>query len=56
MKRATKHCAECCAKKETQKGLTFPQIKISMPRISAKMPFLNLGAFDMLFEANLIPA
>lgn len=55
MKRVTKQCTECCAKKETQKGLTFPQIKINMPRISAKMPSLNLGALDLLLEANMIP-
>ena len=43
------------AEKENFKLLSFPKIKSCMPKISAKMPALNLNALDLL-TASPIPA
>ncbi len=44
------------SEKENFKLLSFPKIKSCMPKISAKLPVLNLNALDILLDANLIPA
>ena len=44
------------SEKENFKLLSFPKIKSCMPKISAKLPVLNLNALNILLDANLIPA